>query len=279
MSSSTASNNTSELDKFKRDYPKATEQDFKVYKVDKQKLFKGSVVVCVVYGVFALVLLLLTLFVEPARHLLADEFSTFVATLIGGMIMIIVLMIIQIATFKPRALSMPIYDADICPDYWKLVQSDTADLASVSDEDKFLMQYKCIPDETVYNKTAQTFGSTAPIASATTTNIYGQTVVYDASIKPLSPKISIAFSASNGPAFNRYLIASDSNANGKGYAKTMFGDSNNMVCDKVFPNFLAAKDLNDFPEHPNQLRCAYAQKCGIPWTSICPEKESGATNF
>jgi len=44
-----------------------------------------------------------------------------------------------------------------------------------------------------------------------------------------------------------------------------------MMCDMVYPSYLSAKDYLDFPDKPNQYRCAWAKQCGIPWTTACPD--------
>jgi hypothetical protein len=51
-----------------------------------------------------------------------------------------------------------------------------------------------------------------------------------------------------------------------------------MMCDMVYPNYLSAKDTLDFPNQPNQYRCAWAKECGIPWTTACPDSNDTLPN-
>lgn len=268
---------------FKKEYPYASEADFRTYKMNKQKLFKSSIILCVVYGVFALTLLLLTLFVPRVKDFLAGDFLAFIVTLVIGMVLIIIMVIIMIVTFKPVAFSNGIYDQDMCPDYWKFVPVDPNEIPTnpnLSDTDKYLMKYKCVPKNSIYNIKSPLFD--VPSNTPNQKNIYGQSINVNRFRKASEDSsYAVPFTSNdNGTAIKKFRrYDKDNMSDGKGYADLMYGEDT-IKCDKVFPNFLAAKDAKEFPNHPNQLRCAYAKKCGIPWTSICPEKETDFnTNF
>lgn len=279
-SAGTASSTTqlSDYETFKKTYPLSTQDDYKTYKIDKQKLFKSSIILCVVYGVFALVLLILTMFVARVRDFLAGDFLAFVVTLVCGMIFIIIMIIIQIVTFKPAAFNNSIYDSDMCPDYWKFVPTDSSEYANnnlLTDSDKYLMKYKCVPDESILNKKSPIFGAAR---NSLTTNLYGQSINTDNTgyYADSNSTYNVELTSNDkGPAASKLRNKDANNTDGKDYIKAMYGVTDNKLkCDVLYPQFLAAKDNKEFPDHPNQLRCAYAKKCGIPWTSVCPEKEA-----
>lgn len=62
--------------------------------------------------------------------------------------------------------------------------------------------------------------------------------------------------------------------NTNGLAKESLDNSNNLNCNKVYPNLLVSASLRDTANNriksPNLYSCEYANKCGIPWTSMCP---------
>lgn len=261
-----------ELTKFLEKYPDATEADFKTFQLDKKKWFKGSIVVCCVYGALALILLALTLFYQAARDVLAEKMLTFVITLVGGMIFIIVLLVIQIITFKPRVFSKPKYDNDICPDYWKLKKASDTDLAAlaaagITPEQKLLMAYKCVPDPAVYSVKQTLPGSSA-------TNIYGHTLDTTNSNRPyVNSQSPTTSSDSNIQMKFKKGTPTDKNSSLNIAMGGIAGNSNNLYCDVVYPNLLSAVESNDSKLKTlplNSLRCEYSKQCGMPWTSVCP---------
>lgn len=260
----------SELAKFKESYPEATSEDLERFKVAKQNLFKGTIAVCVIYGVFALALLLLTLFYQPARNILGESMLTFVATLVGGMIFIIIILVIQVVTFKPLMFSKDIYDADMCPDYWKLQKLSQAEMDALPQElaadQKMLMSYKCVPDTDIID-----YNTNQPGASA---------LLYRDINRSSTGKFYVPLTGELGSAEKKMANDSSTSKN-TNLAFMMSGDAankNNLYCDVVYPNLLAATEKSD-PDlkklaKSNSLRCAYAKLCNVPWTSACPEKET-----
>jgi len=220
-------------------YPDYSKDDLKSYYVKRVNYFKGSIAVCAIYGTIALILLLLILFNTSGSSLLTSQLKTFTLTFIAGMVVIIILIVINIVRFKPTKGNNSIYDGDMCPDYWQLVQSTTDDYPSdITSTNKYLMQFKCIPNQSVYDKS--TVNTVASISN---------------SANPKDPVSKLA-----GPT---------------GYSAQMYGSnfSSKLDCSKTFPQFLRSKNATDtdLNDNLNALSCEYAKHCNIPWTSMgCP---------
>lgn len=284
-----SSKGVDEFTRFKEKYPEATEEDFNSYKVNKRKWFKGTIVVCVVYGFFALALLLITIFVSAARTFLAEHFRAFVVTLVGGMIFIIIMLIVQILSFKPKVFSRKAYDSDMCPDYWRLEKVPDAEIAAkgsyVSEQEKFLMSYRCVPQERVYNMAAKYYSDDP--AKAAQINDYQ--VSPDDMGKP-RVYVNLDGTPTDKQATSRFYSGTDAFKKNLGWKMAPSGvpkgntaataseinGFNKLYCDQVYPKLLASIEQNDkdLKSYPNLLRCAYAKKCGIPWTAVCPNKEN-----
>ena len=257
----------------KASYPTLTITDTtaKQYIKSRGKWFKSSIAVCCVYGTFALFLLLLAIFSEQGKMILSGYLMPFTTTLIGGMLFIVLLLVIQISTFKPSITNANVYDGDICPDFWKLEKVPESDLTAangVSQENNYLMQYRCKPDQNIFALDA-TKGGIA--------NVYGQTIntgnAFGKGRYTKSLGSSPAVTPANSPVTS-FLYQTFAPLNGKGTAATVASNKTitggTLNCDVVYPNLLASEDKINFPNAPNALRCAYAQQCGIPWTGVCP---------
>ena len=255
--------------------PSLTNADIKTYNVKKAKLFKLTISICAIYGTLAIVILLLTLFSSQGSQIFTEEVRPFTLTFVGGMIIVIILLIIQIVSFKPIALSTSTFDKDRCPDFWKLVKTPTDDpiYSNAANNDiKQLLAYKCVPDTNILQTyrpfiaaVAGDVGHTASDAK----NFYGQ------SIKGADPNM-LTYKTVSGDSNNVPLTKLI--GNGTDGLLTKFNSlytttltTSNLRCDQVFPNYLANKNVNDpdIQDTPNILACEYAKQCGIPWTSQC----------
>jgi hypothetical protein len=236
--------------------PKLSAEDIKSYKVKKAQLFKFTVAICAIYGVIAFILLMITLFTSQGNLIFTQEIRPFTITFIGGIIFVIILLIIQIMSFKPIALTVNSYDRDICPDFWKLTPTPSSDttLSSANAETKGLYQYQCTPDTSIYN-------TYIPNSTGSSVNAYGQTIVGTAEGSQSTTKY-LTLSANTESTDPRKKLIN--------LIGTDVGSSN-LRCDQVFPNYLANKNANDddIKSQPNALACAYANACGIPWANVC----------
>lgn len=233
------------INAIKLQYPdlNLSDEDVRIYLRQKAGWYKGTIAVCVIYGVFAFVLLGITFLTQ-----LGKELMPFILTIVGGIVFIIIILVLQIMYFMPTNLTIPPYDGDICPDFWTLQQTPASQLANVNASDKLSMTYQCVPNSNVYGTTsAASVPLTASSLGANTTGDFY-----------LATNIAATMGGKN---------AVPTNAPGG-------GSDGNLQCNVVYPNYLAAQDMENFPLTQNAIRCAYAKRCNIPWTGVCPELPS-----
>lgn len=256
----------------KSGYPniKMTDAQAKNFQVKRIAWFKGTIAISVVYGVLALAMLLIIMFSQAGKMALTGSLLPFTVTFIAGVVLIVILLIIQVTTFKPPNETSDSYDGDMCPDYWLLQKTDKSELDRISDPtNKFLMTYKCVPNKNIYGQNVKKNDGTKFSASSTTdsdVNIYGQK--YDVAKDTYFKKYSTPSDTKTPDYILGSLVGPALNDNLSGPT----ADNANMQinCSKMFPNYIAMQDTKLFPDTPNALRCAYAKQCNIPWTSACP---------
>jgi hypothetical protein len=194
------------------------------------------------------------------------------------MIVVIILLVIQITTFKPQKFDNLMYDRDMCPDYWKAVPAEQAEMEAGSKDDtteQSLKKIKCVPDPDVFAldykwSTSGKFEkiTTTPSSDGTTKNVFGHSVIntgatYDA--KNNNYRVVV-------PADGDTLSSTLSNVAFNMYGNVGIGSTapaQALVCNMVFPALMAKEDEMYNPEKPNELRCKYAELCGINWSSVC----------
>jgi hypothetical protein len=104
----------------KGEIPNANE--LKLFENEKMELYKGTFVVCIVYGLSAFLLLIIILFTEWGREYIYNKFAPAVITYILGSLIIVIYLLNAIFTLQPRKVGR-VMDGDnniLCPDYWKL---------------------------------------------------------------------------------------------------------------------------------------------------------------
>ena len=152
---------------------KPNDKELKLFEQEKMDLYKGTFVVCIVYGLSAVILLVLILFTDGGKEFIYDKFAPAVITYILGSLIIILYLLNSIYTIRPRRIGNDM-DSDnsiMCPDFWKLEKVDdptkkvlidnnnkTGDPKTyiipeiMRDSDKNI-QYKCVYDKDVYGDT------------------------------------------------------------------------------------------------------------------------------
>lgn len=144
---------------------KANDKELKLFEQEKMDLYKGTFVVCLVYGLSAVLLLALILFTESGREYIYDKFAPAVITYVLGSLIIIMYLLYSIYIIKPRRLGKDI-DGDNnikCPDFWKLKKTEDIAKTAMIDNNKATpimkdinnitnanIQYVCEYDEGVY---------------------------------------------------------------------------------------------------------------------------------
>jgi hypothetical protein len=95
--------------------------DRTIFNLKREKVFYGTIAICVLYGSFALLLFILSYFSDKIKYLLLNSFLPFTIVYVIGTILIVLYLIHQVLNFKPYKLSNSgNYDNLSCPDYWVL---------------------------------------------------------------------------------------------------------------------------------------------------------------
>lgn len=145
----------------------------KAYQAERARYFKGTIAVCVIYGVLALGLFLIAFLNARGREILVGDLFAFSATFIGGMLLIIIMLTVQVLNFKPPVVDNKDPGELACPDYWQLVKTPKEDLATMAEEDRYKMRFKCVNMQRGILNSA----STAPVQNSTTDKVEKQ--LYD----------------------------------------------------------------------------------------------------
>lgn len=313
VTSSNSQVNT-DYEKMLKTNPNMTLVQFNKYKNNRSNFYKGSIAVCVTYSVFAFLLLMLALFSERAKEIIGDTIMPFTITFVIGTVIIVTCLVIQITTYKPTFNAEYLYDRDVCPNYWKLEKTPDDELATFDPSIKAMMKYRCKPDNslyplnTYYNSTTGLQNYKNGVQDTTNPNIYGHTVFTSNSANSTDPskyRYGVVLSAGandnvNNPGKYQLVNGVQNGKTNTNYLNQMYGNSaiydakgslnpikpatnigagstNTMMCDMVYPNFIASKDYQDFPDSPNLYRCQWASACGIPWTTACPANQSNSS--
>ena len=157
-----------------KDY-KPNDRELRLFEQEKLDLYKGTFVVCIVYGLSAFLLLVIILFTEWGKEFIYDKFAPAVITYILGSLIIIIYLLNAIFSIRPRKIGTDM-DSDMnitCPDYWKLeritdeahkeeiiknngVEGTTKTgniIPSINKTGNANLQYRCVHDTQVYGTT------------------------------------------------------------------------------------------------------------------------------
>jgi len=128
----------------------AQQKQLDLYEIKRANLFKGTIAVCAVYGAIALIVLLITIFTEFGKTVLADTMFAFTTTFIAGMILIVVILGISVTAYEMPDTNFSTYNTLSCPDYYKLEKETPENIALYNTGIKNKMTYKCVADTSVW---------------------------------------------------------------------------------------------------------------------------------
>lgn len=217
-----------------------TKEQQRQFDKERASFFKGSIAAMVIYGSIILVFGLIGVFSESGRYFLFEQNFGFTVTFIGGVLLVITLMLIQLLTYKPISKKEIDYDELVCPDYWELKK--------VTPEMKKLINKKWQPYVNYYCQ-----------APSYVNNIGSDVLVTPENVTPLDAqynKMLVDFNKVDGLAANPYV-----------------DNSVAITCGRMYPEYMNKRDLENNPDQPNSLRCRYLKDCGVnnvTWTSVCP---------
>lgn len=264
----------------------STEQQIE-FKTQKLRMFKLTLVVCIVYGLIAFFSLIVIYLTSWGKRVLYNDMFPFFMTFIIGTTLIVFYLANEIYNFQPTKPKSSIsYDAEMCPDYWKL---ENVDDKSYTDDkgkgyfnnklNKNHFKYKCKLDNAIFDPVKlRDFDSQKPeVQRSLKISANGKLYTTLDNKEKIGIKENSKFESFKQHAanMNGYTYANDSlSANNELALKdgtTLFSSQNvPMSCDTVYPMYLSLMDAENIKLNPsepsNRFRCAYAKACGMSWT-------------
>ena len=156
-----------------------TDYDWKVYNLKKQKMFKGTIAVCIIYALIAGILIALSYVFSSVRDILFVQFLPFTIIYIIGTIIIVLALIIYIMTFQPTKVdfSAPYPDMS-CPDYWdmEILNESTSNLFDKAYNTN-LFKYRCVLNSNLFK--IDDIIANKPPGTYNLTDSYNLTGAYD----------------------------------------------------------------------------------------------------
>jgi hypothetical protein len=135
-------------------------KELDLFKRDKTDMYKGTMMVCIVYGLSALILLMIIFFTNWGKTFVYNTFLPAIITYVVGAIFIITYLVWSVSELKPRQIGK-VVASSVCPDYWRLEKSVAKDdLFDKIKEQKYTssivqsdVAHKCVPDRNIYGNT------------------------------------------------------------------------------------------------------------------------------
>lgn len=231
-----------------------TQQQLKDFNAQRASYFKGTIAVSVIYGSFALLLFLIAFFSPTGKSVIVDKMLPFTVTFIGGMIIVVILLIVSIFAIKPPPVFTLEYDNMKCPDYWNLVKTSETERSGFSSEDMARSYYKCVKNDRLIVGDTNTDGKYARGSVGTEFNKNGANErLWD--------------------VLGKSRLTTGVLTKASGTTSASASSDLQINCNEVYPDMMNYYDktwTENNSTSPNRLRCQYARKCNIPWTSACP---------
>ena len=98
-----------------------SEYDLTIFKIKQRKVFWGTIAICILFAIIALVLFLASYLSENVRYILLNRFLPFTVVFVIGTILLVSYLGYQVYYFSPIKIDRNNnFDHLSCPDYWKL---------------------------------------------------------------------------------------------------------------------------------------------------------------
>ena len=266
-----------------------SENDRKIFDYNRTSKYWLTFAVCCIYGLIALIILLLGSFTSWGNKVFFNDLYIFIITYIIGTIIIIIFLTYKVYNFDfPSTENILDNSTQYCPDYWSSKKatpgyfenadgSKTSDFGDdISKQDFF---YKCkLKNENIKNgdiyQTSKS-GDKYIILEKDIDDSTNKTGLTNAEDYKKFREIAARLSGYN---YNKDTdicgMKYNTNALQKADDDTYFenGDTIPLKCDTVYPLYFAKEDLKYSNENnssnKNIFRCAYSKACSIPWTDI-----------
>ena len=95
-------------------------KELDLFKEEKSNMYKGTWMICLVYGISAIALLAVVFLTDWGKEYVYNKFLPAVLTYVIGAIIIIIYLVLSIFALQPRKIGRSMNVLPICPDYWKL---------------------------------------------------------------------------------------------------------------------------------------------------------------
>jgi hypothetical protein len=138
-------------------------KELDLFREQKSNMYKGTWMICFIYGLSAIGLLGVIIFTDWGREYIYNKFLPAVLTYVLGAIIIIIYLIFSIFALVPTKIKTSMNKMPVCPDYWHLENVDTTELdvmnkkmkilTSTDDQDVYAkknIDLKCVPDTNVF---------------------------------------------------------------------------------------------------------------------------------
>lgn len=211
-------------------------------RVQKRRLFKGTIAVSIIYASISFALLMIIWLNERGRGYIGESNFPFAFTFTAGMLVVIAILAYKVKTFEIKEPKGDKYDVMSCPDFWTLRETPASELSRWDPETGSLMKYSCVRDSTLG-------GSTDVVIPVRSPNVYERKLA-DMSQVMYGSKSDIYTSGST----------------------ILDPTQKKMLCTSLYPQYMSVTDMKENPDAQNALRCAYAQKCNLSWSSVCPDR-------
>jgi hypothetical protein len=281
-----------------------TEKEINYFNKEKTDMYKGTFMVCLVYGLVSVGLLFIIFFTSWGREYIYNKMLPATVTFIFGALFIIFYLMFSIYDLKPRKLRNKT-DQDnqvVCPDYWKLKQVSESEKQDIFTNNRLIgsfmpdlnsssdnrLKYKCEVDYNANNELSRLKDNTNNIYNGIGYYKNGYKNVNTSKVSPDYLYVEKVDSTDATQSTGRYTdeklgnyaqfssIHSINNNTVTLKDNSLINDSNidanyvtkkkPLICNIVYPGILASLDENT-PEK-NKYRCEYAKACDITWTDL-----------
>jgi len=134
---------------------KLTDYDMTIYEYRKERIFKGTIAICILYAFIALSILLSSYLFPTIKFVIFEKFLPFTIVFIVGTILLIIYLFYNVIYFKPIKINKNYDYGNIsCPDYWKLEYDP--ELSKYFDSNTIntnIFNYRCVLDSNILSKT------------------------------------------------------------------------------------------------------------------------------
>lgn len=145
-----------------------SDYDRTIFDLKREKVFYGTIAICILYASFALLLFILSLLSDKIKFLLLNNFLPFTIVYIIGTVIIVLYLIAQVMEFKPYKIDKSIkYNDMSCPDYWVLepIKRQSTNETDIAETNKYFdyafdsnsinknnFNYRCALNSNIFNK-------------------------------------------------------------------------------------------------------------------------------